>query len=84
MVGIQLISKVGEKGQVVIPKPVRDKFKISKDSIILFEIEDNKVIMKKKTESLKVLEEYTQALKTKIKLPKNINWDEMYYSQFQK
>ncbi|MDP3728540.1 MAG: AbrB/MazE/SpoVT family DNA-binding domain-containing protein [bacterium] len=84
MVGIQLLSKVGERGQVVIPKPLREKLKIIPNSIVIFELEENKVTLKKSSEGLNILEEYVNGLKKKIKLPKNINWDEMYYSQFKK
>ena len=84
MVGIQLLSKVGEKGQIVIPKPLREKLKIIPNSVVIFEIEENKVILKKRNNDLEVLNAFLNEFKTKIKFPKNIDWDEMYYSQLKK
>ena len=80
MVGIQLSSKVGEKGQIVIPKPIRDKFNIHSDTEIIFDIEQEKLILRKK-ESMKIFESFVNAVKNKKRLPKHVDWDEEYYSQ---
>lgn len=39
------INKVTTKGQVVIPKDIRDKLKIKPSTKILFEIDGDKIIM---------------------------------------
>lgn len=82
MVGIQLIAKVGEKGQVVIPKPIRDKLHINKDSEVVFEMVNEQILIQRKKDGEQILKEFTSLLKNKIKLPKHIDWDKEYYSQF--
>ena len=81
MVGIQLNAKVGEKGQVVIPKPIRQRFNIKPNTNLVFDIEDEKIIVKKRT-SLNLFEEFINAVKNKKDLPKNTDWDKEHYSQF--
>ena len=43
----QLTSKVTQKYQATIPQAVREKLEIEKGDRIIFEIEDEKVILKK-------------------------------------
>lgn len=83
MVGIQLHATVGEKGQIVIPKPIRDMFHLRPFSEIVFDVEQEKIIIKKKEKGLAVLEEYISAFKHKKKLPKKIDWNKIYYSQYE-
>jgi len=89
MVGIQLTAKVGEKGQVVIPKPIRDQFNISSNTEIVFDVEDKNIIVKKKQGGLDVLEELFKdglevARKKKIVWPKQVNWKEEYSGRYAK
>jgi AbrB family looped-hinge helix DNA binding protein len=41
-------SKLGERGQVVIPKPIRDNLGLNKNSAIEFELKGSTVILKAK------------------------------------
>lgn len=41
------IGKISKKGQIVIPKEIRDKFGIKPGDIIIFRIKDDKVILEK-------------------------------------
>lgn len=84
MVGIQLHATVGEKGQIVIPKPIRDMFQIRPFSELVFDVEKETILIKKKQDNLKVLEEYLSAVKTKKTPPKKIDWDALYYSQYER
>jgi len=82
MVGLILRARVGEKGQVVIPKPIRDQFAITPQSDVDFTVEDNQIVIQKKDP-----EQLYQDLifnPSRKKMPKNIDWDAMYYSQFDK
>lgn len=81
MVGIQLHSKVGEKGQVVIPKPIRDRFNIHPNTKLVFDVEEEKIILKKQI-GLKVFEDFINAVKKKKSFPEKVDWDKEYYSQF--
>jgi len=44
---IEKEMKVGPKGQVVIPRPMRKALKIEPGSKVLFRLEDDKLILKK-------------------------------------
>jgi AbrB family looped-hinge helix DNA binding protein len=41
-----MYAKISKKGQVTIPKPIRERFKIEKEGGVLFLIEDNEVKLK--------------------------------------
>lgn len=83
MVGIQLIAKVGEKGQVVIPKPIRESLRIQPHMEVVFDFEDGKVVLAKRKASLEVFEEFVNIIKDKKKAPEHIDWDKEYSSQFE-
>ena len=83
MVGILLKTKVGEKGQIVIPKPVRRQLNIHKDTELLVGLENDKIFLTKQKDDMELLHEFFNAFK-KEKMPKHIDWDELYYSQFEK
>ena len=83
MVGIQIGAKVGEKGQIVIPKPIREQFNIRSDTEIVFDIEDEKIILKKKRSGLDIFVDFVNAVKKKKKFPNHTDWDNEYYSQFE-
>ena len=82
MVGILLKTRVGEKGQVVIPKPIREQLHIEKNTELEISVDDEKIVMKKKSD-LELLNEIFNAT-PKMKLPKHIDWDALIYSQFEK
>ena len=81
MVELKLAANVGEKRQVVIPKPVRDLFNISPGSEVVFSVQNDTIIIEKKSPR-DALNEFLTAVKEKIRFPKKVDWDEMYGSQF--
>ena len=83
MVGIKIGAKIGEKGQVVIPKPIREQFNIQSDTELIFDVEDEKIILKKKKSSLDIFADFVNAVKKKKKFPEHMDWDKEYYSQFE-
>jgi AbrB family looped-hinge helix DNA binding protein len=84
MVGIEIYSTIGEKGQVVIPKPIRDQFHLTPKTDVVFTVVNNKLVLRKKKSGLDILDDFVTAGKGKRCLPKKIDWDELYYSQFEK
>ncbi len=68
-------TKVGPKGQVVIPKDIRDKIGIKEYSEVIVDILDDSVIIKKlKPESVSYVDyyctTYSRKLKTKVDIKK--------------
>lgn len=82
MVGILLEGKIGPKGQVVIPKPIRRLLHMEKDTTVVFSVEDDFVRVSKKKRDEELLRELFTAF-PRMKLPKKIDWDKLYYSQFE-
>jgi len=77
---LKLKSKIGPKGQVVIPKPIRDSFGFSPGGEVYFYIHKNEVMLEKKSGE-DILNEFITEIE-KRKPPKKIDWDELHYSQF--
>ncbi len=48
-----IVGKVGKKGQIVIPKEIRDRYNIRPGDIIIFKIYNDKIILEKIEEKLK-------------------------------
>ncbi len=44
--------KVGERGQVTIPKPIRDRFDISPETEVEFRVVRNSILLRKKPKKL--------------------------------
>lgn len=80
MVGIILRSRISEKGQVVIPKPIRSQFNLKPNTEVSFSVENDKVVLEAK-KGEEVLNEFITAIKKKT-LPKKIDWDRQHYEQF--
>ncbi|MFW6144362.1 MAG: AbrB/MazE/SpoVT family DNA-binding domain-containing protein [Candidatus Natronoplasma sp.] len=76
---ISIRSKMGERGQVVIPKPIRDMFDLKAGGEVSFKVEDDKIIIEAKKGD-DILEDYLSEIE-KMEEPDEIDWDEKYYSQ---
>jgi len=73
--------EIGEKGQVVIPKDIRNNLGFDVGVKITFEIEDDKVIIKKEEDAEKVVEDFFNT----PKISKKISFKElkkMYEKQY--
>ena len=79
---IEIKVKVGSRGQIVIPKPIREMFHITNGEYMFFRVQQNKIQIRKE-EGQKILENMLQRIKEKKKEPKHVDWKEMYYSQFE-
>lgn len=76
-------GRVGPKGQVVIPKELRDEFKIAPGDEVMFDANENMILIYPRIDPKKFVEEYISLVKKKEKPPAKIDWDELYYSQFE-
>jgi AbrB family looped-hinge helix DNA binding protein len=61
---------IGEKGQVVIPKDIRENLGLRKGSAIIFEVRDKEIVIKPLVKAEKWVEEFCASPK---KLRKKIN-----------
>lgn len=77
---IRLRSRVGPKGQAVIPKPVRDQAGISPGDEIFFRIENGTIIMEKENGKA-ILNDLLSTPKRKRREPAHIDWDKRYAEQ---
>jgi len=79
---LKLKSKIGPKGQVVIPKPIREILGFEPGEHVYFYIRKDEVILEKKS-GKEILNEFINEIEKK-KPPRKIDWDKVYYSQFEK
>ncbi len=75
-------GRVGPKGQVVIPKELRDEFKISPGDEVSFDVKEGTILIYPSLDPEKAVDDLLNVVKNKSRLPKQIDWDELYYSQF--
>ncbi|MBN1166619.1 MAG: AbrB/MazE/SpoVT family DNA-binding domain-containing protein [Methanospirillaceae archaeon] len=68
MVGISNIRPLGNKGQVVIPKCIREQFNLKPGVNPLFEIEDEKIVIHPQYSDT-FLNEFCSIVKNKIREP---------------
>lgn len=80
---LEIKAKVGSRGQIVIPKPIRDMFHIQPGENMFFRVEKKDIHIRKQ-EGKKMLNDMLKRIEDKKTEPKNINWKEKYYSQFDK
>lgn len=78
---LKLRSKVGPKGQVVIPKPIRDSFDISSGEEVYFHVENHEIIIEA-VDGEKILEEYLEEIPDKVQEPKSIDWEKEYSGRY--
>ena len=78
---IVLHGKVGEKGQVVIPKPIRDMFGINPKDKVSFTVKKDRIIIET-LDPRKLLDDYLIEIEIKEKEPERIDWDREFYGQF--
>ena len=76
-------ARVGPKGQVVIPKELRDEFKLSPGDEVMFDTKEDTILIYPRMDPKKFVDEFVSIVKNKKKLPEKVDWDELYYSQFE-
>ena len=75
---IEIEATVGQRGQVVIPKPIRDAYDLRPGTTVRFSVEDGNILIRGNDG---VLEEYLDAIPKRPE-PDEIDWDERYSEQF--
>ncbi len=78
---IELKSKVGTRGQIVIPKPIRDMFQIHPEDHVTFTVRDNMITLCKEDGKIILDRILTRFEKDEVDI-ESIDWDELHYSQY--
>lgn len=74
---LEIEAKVGQRGQVVIPKPIRDAYGLTPGMKVKFSLENDKIIIKTSKDAL---DDYLNEIEKKEE-PEKIDWDKKYYTQ---
>ena len=76
---MKLKTRVGPKGQIVIPKPIRDRLKVKPDDIVLLDIERERIIVEKTPDDpVKVITETAKRIGTKSS---ELVWGDKLYEE---
>ncbi|MDP6155095.1 MAG: AbrB/MazE/SpoVT family DNA-binding domain-containing protein [Candidatus Thermoplasmatota archaeon] len=79
---LELKAKIGTRGQVVIPKPIRELFQIHAGEDVFFRVSNGDILVRKGP-GMKILNRLLDRIEKKTPEPKEIDWDMEYYSQFE-
>lgn len=71
--------KLGSKGQIVIPKDIRDMLKLKPGSEVIFEIHEQEIIIRPANNEKEFLEKF---IETPKKLKKPINFKKILDNQY--
>lgn len=72
---------MGEKGQAVIPKAIRDAVGIAAGDTLTFRVEGRKVVVEK-AERSDIVAQLRGLVPRKTKEPRRIDWDAEYADRF--
>jgi len=83
MVGIRT---VGKKGQVTIPKEIREKFGLKEGSKVSFEVKEDEIVIKPEKSGKDFVEEWCSIVKKKLDKPIDLRRlkEEYYQEQVEK
>ena len=71
------IGKVSKKGQIVIPKTIRDKFGIMPGDALIFKIKEDKIIIEKIKERMSEILKNSEPIENSLKFQQKLRdeWD---------
>lgn len=75
---IEIEAKIGQRGQVVIPKPIREAYDLRPGETVRFGIEDGRIVIRGNED---VLDAFLEANEKRPE-PETIDWDERYADRF--
>lgn len=65
---MKIKREIGEKGQIVIPKDIREYFGLELGVTITFEVRDNEIIIKKEKNNSEIVDDFFNTPKIKKKI----------------
>ncbi len=71
------VGKVSKKGQIVIPKDIRDKFGIMPGDALIFKTKGDKIIIEKITEKMSEILKNSEPVENSLKFQQKLRdeWD---------
>lgn len=75
---LEIEAKIGQRGQVVIPKPIREAYDLRPGETVRFGIEDDRIVIRGNEGALQAF----LATNEKRPEPEEIDWDEQYAERF--
>ena len=75
---LEIKATVGQRGQVVSPKPIRDAFDLRPGMTVQFAIEDDRIVLRADADTL---ESYLTAIEKRPE-PASVDWDDRYADRF--
>ncbi len=74
---------VGKKGQVTIPKEIREKFGLKEGERVVFEIRGGEIVMRPEKSGEDYVEELTSVVKKKLEAPEPAELKRLYHGQIE-
>ncbi len=72
---------VGKKGQVTIPKDLREKFGLKEGERVVFEVRGDEIVIKPEKVGKDYVEELISVVKKKLEAPEPADLKRLYYGQ---
>ena len=71
------VGKMSKKGQIVIPKEIREKFKIQPGDAVIFSVQGNKIIIEKIQEKMSEILENSKTIENSLEFQRKLRdeWD---------
>lgn len=76
---LEIEAKIGQRGQVVIPKPIRDAYDLRPGETVRFGIENGRIVIRGNEDALQAFLNASE----KRREPETIDWDEQYAERFE-
>jgi len=78
------IRTIGKKGQVTIPKDIRDKYGLKEGEKVVFEERGDEIIMKPEKSGKEIVDELASVVEKKLEAPEPEELKRIYYEQIEK
>lgn len=75
---------VGKKGQVTIPKEIREKFGLKEGEKVVFEVRGDEIVLRPEKRGIDYVEELTSIVEKKLEAPEPAELKRLYYEQIEK
>lgn len=77
------IRTVGKKGQVTIPKEIRERFGLKEGEKVIFEVRGDEIVMRPKRSGEDYVEELVSVIREKHEAPEPAELKRLYYGQIE-